>query len=124
MEEYQCDGSYLKHFNLLVDFIKDTYASTTERFTALLEDHEITYDLLDKFKAIDPVWAEDPVSRWKKGHAAFRPSNVKDYWSAAWLLLDSEGTFSCLYSLDELNLRASSMKPCRAVNAVPKVGIE
>jgi hypothetical protein len=46
LKEYQCDDSYLKHFNLLVDFIKVTYASTTERLTALLEDHEITYDLL------------------------------------------------------------------------------
>jgi hypothetical protein len=46
LKEYQCDDSYLKHFNLLVDFIKVTYASTTERLTALLKDHEITYDLL------------------------------------------------------------------------------
>jgi len=46
LEEYQCDPSYLKHFNLLVDLVKKTYASTTKRLTALLEGHEITYDLL------------------------------------------------------------------------------
>ena len=46
LEEYQCDPLYLKHFNLLVDFVKTTYASTTKRITALLEGYEITYDLL------------------------------------------------------------------------------
>jgi len=46
LEEYQCDPSYLRHFNLLLDFVKTTYASTTKRLTALLEGHEITYDLL------------------------------------------------------------------------------
>ena len=46
LEKYQCDPLRLKHFNLLVDFVKKTYASTTTRLTALLEDREITYDLL------------------------------------------------------------------------------
>ena len=46
LQEYECDPLYLKHFNLLVDFVKTTYASTTKRITALLEGHEITYDLL------------------------------------------------------------------------------
>jgi len=46
LEQYQCDSSYLKHLNLLVSFLKITYASTTKSLTALLEDHEITYDHL------------------------------------------------------------------------------
>ena len=46
LEEYRCDHSHLKHLNLLVDFVKTTYASTTKRLTALLEGKEITYDLL------------------------------------------------------------------------------
>ena len=46
LEEYRCDPSYLKHFNLLVNFVKTTYAPTTKRLTALLENHEITYDQL------------------------------------------------------------------------------
>jgi len=46
LEEYQCDPSYVKHFDLLVNFVKMTYTSTTKHLTALLEGHEITYDLL------------------------------------------------------------------------------
>jgi hypothetical protein len=46
LEEDRCDPSYLEHFNLLVDFVKTTYAFTTKRITALLQAHEITYDLL------------------------------------------------------------------------------
>ncbi|KAI9726527.1 MAG: hypothetical protein M1835_003773, partial [Candelina submexicana] len=46
LQEYQCDPSSLKHFNLLVNFVKTTYSSTTKRLIALLENHEITYDLL------------------------------------------------------------------------------
>ncbi|CZR66033.1 uncharacterized protein PAC_15933 [Phialocephala subalpina] len=40
------DDSTLRHLDLLLDFIKKTYQSTTERLSALLEKHEITYDLL------------------------------------------------------------------------------
>ena len=29
LEENQCDPSYLKHFNLLVDFVRTTDVSTT-----------------------------------------------------------------------------------------------
>jgi hypothetical protein len=46
LEEDRCDPSYLERFTLLVDFVKTTYASTTERITALLQGHEITYGLL------------------------------------------------------------------------------
>lgn len=48
LEYYQCDPSYMKHFNLLVSFVKKTYASTHERLIAiaLLEAQEITYNLL------------------------------------------------------------------------------
>lgn len=46
LEEYKCDPSYLKHFNLLVNFVKVTYRSTTRRLIALLEHHEITYEML------------------------------------------------------------------------------
>ena len=44
--EYRCDPSQLNHYNLLVNFVKTAYAPTTKRLTALLEDYEITYDLL------------------------------------------------------------------------------
>ena len=40
------DGAELKHLNLLVDFMKNRYAPTTARLTPLLENGEITYDLL------------------------------------------------------------------------------
>jgi len=40
------DGAELRHLNLLVDFMKSKYASTTDRLTPLLENGEITYDLL------------------------------------------------------------------------------
>ncbi|KAH8759552.1 hypothetical protein F5882DRAFT_453760 [Hyaloscypha sp. PMI_1271] len=43
------DDSTLRHLDLLLDFIKNTYGSTTERLTALLEKREITYDLLWAF---------------------------------------------------------------------------
>ena len=46
LEDYQCDPSCLKHFNLLVSFVKKTYASTHERLIAFVEAQEITYDLL------------------------------------------------------------------------------
>lgn len=46
LEDYQCDPSCLKHFNLFISFVKETYASTHERLIALLEVQEITYDLL------------------------------------------------------------------------------
>ena len=36
----------LKHLNLLVNYIRTTYASTASRLTSLLKNHEITYDLL------------------------------------------------------------------------------
>lgn len=46
LEAYQCDPLCPEHFNLLVNFVKTTYSSTTTRLIALLENHEITYDLL------------------------------------------------------------------------------
>ena len=36
----------IKHLDLLLDFIKTTYQSTTHRLLSLLENDEITYDLL------------------------------------------------------------------------------
>ena len=45
-EKYQYDPSYLEHFDLLVNFVKMTYTSTTKRLITLLEDHEITYKIL------------------------------------------------------------------------------
>lgn len=36
----------LRHLDLLLNFIEETYRSTTERLNALLAKHEITYDLL------------------------------------------------------------------------------
>ena len=35
-----------KHLELLVNFLKKAYAATCSRFSALLENNEITYDLL------------------------------------------------------------------------------
>ena len=40
------DEADLKHLNLLLDFLKSEYASTTARLTPLLKTDEITYDLL------------------------------------------------------------------------------
>ena len=40
------DATCLKHLDLLVDFIKTTYQSTAQRLLSLLENDEITYDLL------------------------------------------------------------------------------
>ena len=40
------DTTCLKHLDLLVDFIKITYESTAQRLLSLLENGEITYDLL------------------------------------------------------------------------------
>ena len=40
------DHSTLEHLDLLLDFIRTAYASTTERLSPLLEKHQITYDLL------------------------------------------------------------------------------
>ena len=40
------DVAELKHLSLLADFIKSEYASTTDRLIPLLENGEITYDLL------------------------------------------------------------------------------
>ena len=40
------DYSTLEHLDLLLDFIKTAYASTTERLGPLLEKDQITYDLL------------------------------------------------------------------------------
>lgn len=40
------DSTYLKHVDLLIDFIKRTYESTTQRLLSLLKNNEITYDLL------------------------------------------------------------------------------
>ncbi len=40
------DSTCLKHLDLLVDFIKTTYKSTAQRLLSLLENDEITYDLL------------------------------------------------------------------------------
>ncbi|KAK3169608.1 hypothetical protein OEA41_008992 [Lepraria neglecta] len=40
------DATCLKHLDLLVDFIKTTYQSTAQRLLSLLENNEITYDLL------------------------------------------------------------------------------
>ena len=36
----------LQHLDLLLNFIKKAYKSTTKRLTTLLKKHEITYDLL------------------------------------------------------------------------------
>jgi hypothetical protein len=52
LEEYRTSGSAAldsstqDHLDLLVGYIKRTYASTTERLGPLLEKHQITYDLL------------------------------------------------------------------------------
>jgi hypothetical protein len=52
LEEYRksgsaaLDSSTLDHLDLLVGYIKRTYTSTTERLGPLLEQHQITYDLL------------------------------------------------------------------------------
>ena len=40
------DPSNLEHLNLLLDFIRTAYTSTTECLGPLLEKHQITYDLL------------------------------------------------------------------------------
>ena len=44
------DGAHhdvkLKHLDLLLDYIRTSYASTTSRLASLLKNHEITYDLL------------------------------------------------------------------------------
>jgi hypothetical protein len=40
------DPTCLKHLDLLVDFIKTTYKSTAQRLLSLLDNGEITYDLL------------------------------------------------------------------------------
>ena len=40
------DRSTLEHLDLLLDFIRTAYASTTERLGPLLARHQITYDLL------------------------------------------------------------------------------
>ncbi len=40
------NATCLKHLGLLVDFIKTTYHSTAQRLLSLLENDEITYDLL------------------------------------------------------------------------------
>jgi hypothetical protein len=40
------DHSTLEHLDLLLDFIRTAYASTTERLGPLLKKHQITYDLL------------------------------------------------------------------------------
>ncbi|KAL5313337.1 hypothetical protein ACEPPN_019070 [Leptodophora sp. 'Broadleaf-Isolate-01'] len=40
------DSSTLDHLDLLLDFIRAAYASTTEHLGPLLEKHQITYDLL------------------------------------------------------------------------------
>ena len=40
------DRSTLEHLDLLLDFIKTAYASTTERLGPLLEKGQITYELL------------------------------------------------------------------------------
>ena len=39
-------GAELKHLNLLVDFMKSKYASTTDRLIPLIKNGEIIYDLL------------------------------------------------------------------------------
>jgi hypothetical protein len=52
MESYQSHGNdgkdagNLKHLGLLIDYINDTYKSTTERLLSLLKRGEITYNLL------------------------------------------------------------------------------
>lgn len=54
MEAYQTklsddvgqDAAELKHLSLLADFIKSKYASTTDHLIPLLENSEITYELL------------------------------------------------------------------------------
>ncbi len=40
------DRSTLEHLDLLLDFMRTAYASTTERLGPLLKKHQITYDLL------------------------------------------------------------------------------
>lgn len=40
------DAAELKHLSLLADFIKSKYASTTDHLIPLLENGEITYELL------------------------------------------------------------------------------
>jgi len=40
------DATCLKHLDLLIDFIKTTYKPTAQRLLSLLENGEITYDLL------------------------------------------------------------------------------
>jgi hypothetical protein len=40
------DSTCTKHLNLLIDYIKKTYASTTETLVSLLQSKEITYNLL------------------------------------------------------------------------------
>ena len=48
----------IKHLDLLVDFIKATYKSTTQRVRSLLRSGEITYDLLwTLFKPISKVYS-------------------------------------------------------------------
>ncbi|KAF2455229.1 P-loop containing nucleoside triphosphate hydrolase protein [Lineolata rhizophorae] len=50
-----------KHLSVLLDFIKRTYASTTERLVPLLDGGEITYDLLwALFKPNTEVYANCP----------------------------------------------------------------
>lgn len=46
LEESTHDDAKLKHINLLVDYIRSAYASTTSRLASLLKNREITYDLL------------------------------------------------------------------------------
>ncbi len=41
-----CNTTCSKHLDLLIDFIKTSYKATAQRFLSLLQDLEITYDLL------------------------------------------------------------------------------
>jgi hypothetical protein len=46
MDASQGNDMPKKHLSILLEFIRSTYTSTTERLEPLLEDGEITYDLL------------------------------------------------------------------------------
>lgn len=119
------DATGLKHLDLLVDFIKTTYQSMAQRLHSLLENGEITYDLLWAiFKPNSMVYStcfgtEQPRCVIYDGGEEEETSNGLKYYKMECRYLDYDGRVFGETSINLAIVKFRGKKRISTLNAFP-----
>ena len=119
------DPASLKHLDLLVDFIKTTYKSTAQRLLPLLEDGQITYDLLwALFKPNSIIYStclgtEKPRCVTYDNGEEGETSNRLKYYKMEYRYLDYDGQVFGEISINLAITKFRGKKRISTLNAFP-----